>query len=206
MNIFDFIFKLENLYVSYGYLIVFLASFIEVSPLGWLVPGGILLAIGGFFAFGNQTSLLIILVFGWLGAWSTFLLAYFLGRQTGFRLVNKLKQEKNAAFAKLLFKKHGVVILTASMLSNLTRFWVAYAAGSQRYSPIKFLFYSTTASLAWSSLFIIVGYFTGSERAKLESIISNLGVAVWILFFLVLIVIYIKIKNDIKIFIKGDKL
>jgi membrane protein DedA with SNARE-associated domain len=198
MKIIDIILELEYLYLNFGYLIVFISSFIEISPMGWAIPGGTLLAVGGFFAYGNRVTLLIILIFGWAGAFLTFLLAYFLGRQTGYQLVIKLRQEKNAIYAKELLNKHGGVILTTSMLSNLTRFWVAYIAGKEQYSFLRFLFYSGIASLAWSSLFITIGYFAGSERAILENGLTRLGVLAWILFLIAGFVIYLKAKKEFK--------
>ena len=196
MKVIDFILGLEHLYLSYGYLIVFLTSFIEISPMGWVIPGGTLLAAAGFFAYGNKSSLLVILVFGWFGALLTFLLAYFLGRHTGNQLAIKLKQEKNAKHARELLKRHGGVILTTSMMANLTRFWVAYIAGKEHYNFLRFLFYSGIASLAWSSLFIIIGYFAGSERSQLEKGISRLGVLAWSLFLIAGLIIYLKAKRE----------
>ena len=198
MNTLEIILKLESFYFSYGYLLVFFSSFIEISPMGWTIPGGALLAAGGFFAYGSQLSLLGILVFGWVGAWLTFLLAYFLGRQTGYQLIDKFNQRKNARLAKALLKKQGGVILTTSMLSNITRFMVAYIAGTQRYSFVNFLFYSATASLAWSSIFIVVGYFAGSERDKLETSIARLGILAWILVIIAAAVVYLRAKKELR--------
>ncbi len=196
MDALEIILKLEGLYLSYGYLIVFLSSFIEISPMGWTIPGGGLLAVGGFFAYGSQVSLLGILVFGWAGAWLTFLLAYFLGRQTGNSLIDRFNLHKSAGRAKLLLKKQGGVILTTSMLSNITRFMVAYVAGTQSYNLFRFLFYSAIASLTWSSIFIIVGYFAGSEREKLEIGLARLGIVAWIFVIIALLTIYFKAKKE----------
>ncbi len=196
MDALEIILKLETFYLAYGYLIVFLSSFIEISPMGWTIPGGALLAAGGFFAYGSQVSLMGILVFGWAGAWLTFLLAYFIGRQTGYQLITKFKQQKNAERAKTLLEKQGGVILTTSMLSNFTRFMVAYIAGAQHYNFVRFLFYSASAALAWSSIFIIVGYFAGSERGKLETSIAKLGILSWILVIVAALVVYFKARKE----------
>ncbi len=198
MEALEIILKLEKFYLAYGYLIVFLSSFIEISPMGWTIPGGGLLAVGGFFAYGSQVSLLGILVFGWTGAWLTFLLAYFLGRQTGYLLINRFNQQKNAERAKILLKKQGGVILTTSMLSNLTRFMVAFIAGTQHYPFLRFLFYSATASLAWSSVFIIVGYFAGSERDKLETGLARLGILAWTFVVLAALIVYLKSRKEFR--------
>ena len=85
--------------------------------------------------------------------------------------------------AKNLLKKHGAVILTTSMMANLTRFWVAYIAGVESYKPHKFLLYSFVASLGWVSLMAIVGYIAGFERGNIEKIVGRLGVIGWLRFF-----------------------
>lgn len=182
MDLISLIEALEKLFASYGYPLVFVSSFIEITPLGWTIPGGTILAIGGFFAYGESVSLLWIIVFGWLGAWATFLVAYFLGYKSGYKLVKKLRIEKSSENARVLLKKHGGVILTTSMLANLTRFAVAYVAGAQKYAFGKFFFYSSVASLTWVSLMVVVGYLAGSERQNLERGIVQLGILGWVFF------------------------
>src|SRR3990167_9860729 len=100
-----------TLFASWGYLVVFLSSFIEITPLGFLIPGGHVLAIGGFFSYDRGVSLSRLIIFGTLGAWITFLGAYLLGKRTGLTLVKKLKQEKNAEKARQLLEHHGGKIL-----------------------------------------------------------------------------------------------
>lgn len=190
--------KLESFYLQYGYLAVFFSAFVETSPLGWAIPGGLILAGGGFYAYGGNISLLGILLSSWTGTWLTFLLAYALGNKTGLSLVKKLRQEKNVQKARLLLKRHGGTILTTSLMANLTRFWVAYVAGLQKYSPPRFLFYSGAASLTWSSLMVVVGYLAGSERENLETGLASLGVLAWVFVFLALFVAYKKVKKEFK--------
>lgn len=182
MNAVELIKLLEEVYSQHGYSIIFLASFIEISPLGWAIPGGMLLAIGGFYAYSGRLSLFGVLLFSWLGAWSTFILAYLLGNSSGEALIKKLKQERTAERAKILLNKYGAPILTTSLMANFTRFWVAYIAGVQKFSFIKFLFYSGAASLTWASLMVVIGYIVGSERLQLEGLLSKLGILSWVLF------------------------
>jgi len=196
MDLLQLIKTVEGVYVLYGYTIAFLASLVEISPVGWTIPGGALLALGGFYSFSGKLSLFGILLFSWLGSWSTFILAYLLGNSTGYFFVRKLRQEKNAEKAKSLLEKHGAVILTTSMMANLTRFWVAYIAGTEGYSFLKFFFYSSAASLTWSSLMVVIGYLAGSEREQLESVLAKLGIASWLLFFGVVVLLYLKAHHE----------
>lgn len=198
MNISDFINYIDHLYASYGYIIVFLSSFLEISPAGWLVPGGLMLAAGGFFAYSNNLSLVAMLIFGWTGAWTVFLLAYYFGITTGDQFIKTFKQEKNAERAEILLKKHGAVILTTSMLASITRFWVAYVAGIKRYKFSKFLVFSGLASLTWSSLMIVIGYLAGSERQELEKSLGTTGIISWTLLVVAVGVIYWVIRKELK--------
>lgn len=198
MDTLKLISEVERLFSQYGYILVFTSSFIEITPFGFTIPGGAILAVGGYFAYGTQVNLFFILLFSWLGAWITFLLAYFLGFYTGPFLVKKLKQEKNQKKAKILLQNHGPVILTTSMLANLTRFWVAYVAGEQKYNFPSFLFYSAIASLTWSSLMVIIGYLAGSERGNIEKIITSLGILSWFILIGVIFCIYFIIKKEFK--------
>lgn len=196
MGTVSFIVTIEQIYLSWGYAIIFLSSLIETTPLGWAIPGGAILALGGFYSYGRTVVLVITLTAGWFGQWFTFLIAYFIGAKSGHALVKKFKQEENAGRAKILLEKHGGVILTTSMLANLTRFWVAYVAGMQNYNIFRFLFYSGAASLTWTSLMVTVGYLAGSERGSLERGLASLGIVAWGLVVVALGVIYWKTKRE----------
>lgn len=165
--------------------------------MGWTIPGGTILAVGGFFAYSEGVSLLKIIVSGWAGSWLTLLLSYLIGFKSGDYLKKKLKQEKNAKRAELLLKKYGPAVLTTSMISNLTRFWAAYIAGAQKYYFPRFVFFSGIASLAWVSLMVIIGYLAGSGRGNIESGLTNMGIFGWILIPLLGLFIYIKTKKEL---------
>src|SRR3989344_7698742 len=133
---------LAVLFEQWGYPVIFVASLVEITPLGWAVPGGAILLIAGYLSNGNPNMPLVpIIIWGTLGTWIAFLLAYLLGRKTGMWLVEKLHQQKNANFAKSVLKNNGATILTTSMMANLTRFWISYIAGVEKYNLLKFNLY-----------------------------------------------------------------
>lgn len=153
---------------------------------------------GGFFAYGNKLSLAKVIISGTLGMLVTFLAAYFLGRKTGISIAKKFRQEKYLQLAKRLLNKHGPVILTTSLLANLTRFWIAYTAGSQNFNIFKFIFYALTASLTWNSLLVVIGYLAGSERRHLQLGLAKLGIFSWSILLVALLILYIKTKKELK--------
>jgi membrane-associated protein len=111
-------------------------------------------------------------------------------------LAKRFKQEKNAERARVLLSRHGPVILTTSLLANLTRFWVAFVAGTQKYPFLKFLFYSGAASLTWTSFMVITGFLAGIERKNIENAFVRVGVLAWFFIVLAIVVIYLKAKSE----------
>lgn len=190
--------KIERLFDQFDYLIVFFSSLIEITPFGWIIPGGLVLATAGFFTYNKAYALAKILVSGWLGAWFSLVGAYILGKRTGMWLVKKLKQEKNAQRAKRMLDKNGPIILTSSMLANLTRFWSAYVAGVEKYSFLRFLIYSGAASFTWVALMVFIGFLGGSERGQIENLLRKTGAMSWIILGIVGIIIFLSIKSDKK--------
>jgi membrane protein DedA with SNARE-associated domain len=95
----------ENFYTVWGYPFVFLSSLIETSPLGFTVPGGLIVAVGGFFAYAGKVSFVGILLAGTLGMQLTFIIAYYAGKKTGKKLIKRFKQEKNAKKSKTAFNQ-----------------------------------------------------------------------------------------------------
>lgn len=203
MDIQNLLTPISLLFEKFGYPIIFFGSLIEITPLGWAVPGGVILAIAGYLANGNPNMPLIpIIIYGTLGAWLAFILAYVLGRKTGMWLVKKLHQEKNAAFAKNLLKRNGGVILTTSMMANLTRFWVSYIAGVEKYSFLRFNVYAFISSLSWVSIMTILGFLAGYEKENLKTITSSIGILAWVLLIVAIFVIYRSIKHEYQHFKK----
>lgn len=201
MDIIELLGIITTLFEKYGYWIIFFGSLIEITPLAWAVPGGALLVIAGYISNGDQHLPLVpVIIIGTIGAWVAFLLAYLLGAKTGMWLVKKLHQEKNAQFAKNLLRKQGPVILSTSMMANLTRFWISYIAGVEKYNFWKFNIYAVGASLSWVSLMTLIGYFAGYEKENLKNVVSGIGILAWVFLGIASFVIYRSIKHEYKHF------
>jgi len=119
-------------------------------------------------------------------------------------LVEKLHQQKNAEFAKRVLKNNGPAILTTSMMANLTRFWISYIAGVEKYSFLKFNLYAVLASISWVSLMTMLGYFAGFEKENLRNITSSIGILAWLFLIIAGVVIYKSVKHEYKHF-KDDE-
>jgi len=186
----------EKFFLNWWWAIAFMSSIVEMSPAGWLIPGGALVAILGFIAWGNPEILVGVIFLSTLGGFIGVMSAYFLGFKTGQTLITKLNQKKIARKADEILKVSGPIVLTTSMLAGITRFWIAYIAGSQKYLFTKFLLYALVSSFTWSSALTVVGYIAGSSIEELEDGISILGILTWLLIIFSAIVIIVRTKKD----------
>ncbi len=204
METLELIEKVGLFYETWGLPLIFLSSFIEITPFGFAIPGGLMLAVGGFFAYDNRVLLLGITVSGLLGTLTTFLCAYLLGLKSGGFLIKKLHQDKNASKAKHLLNNHGGVILTTSLLSSYTRFWIAYIAGVQKYNFFRFIFYAFCAAITWVGMNITIGFLAGTERENLEKGIAISGILGYFLVLLSGVAIAWSIKKEFKEYKGGN--
>lgn len=201
MDLINILNSFATLFETWGLIIIFIGSLIEITPLGWAVPGGAILVVAGYLSNGNSNIPLIpVIVYGALGAWIALLIAYFLGRKTGMWLVKKMNQQKNAETAKRMLKNNGGAILTTSMLANLTRFWISYIAGVEKYNFVKFNLYAGVASISWVSLMVLLGYFAGFEKENIKEIVSTAGILAWLFLGIAVIVIIKSIRHEHKHF------
>lgn len=198
MDLINIVDKLGLIYHNWGFGLIFISTLIETTPLGWAVPGGTVVAMGGFFARTSDISLVTVIISGTLGMFATFLIAYSLGRKTGVAIAAKIGQEKNFEKAKRLLRDHGPSILSTSLLANLTRFWIAYVAGAEKINIIKFSFYGVASSLTWSSFLATLGYLAGTERSSLEKALGKIGILSWSLLIVAVVVMFIRVKQDYK--------
>ena len=179
-----------NLFENWGLLIVFVSSFLEMSPIGWLIPGGALVAMAGFFAYPDTTKLILVILFATAGGFISLVFAYYLGKKSGNKVIKKYKKEKIAKRSEMVLNKRGPIVLLTSMLGGLTRFWVAYIAGTHKYKLSTFLFYALLANFLWMSLLATLGFLAGTQKDKLDTLISQLGIVSWIFVIIAIAIVY----------------
>ena len=188
--------RIEILFEKLGYWLIFVTSFIESSPFGWATPGGLVLATGGFFSKDGGLSIGLVILSGFLGTWSMLIVSYYLGQKSGMAIARKLKQETKARKALSLLEKHGGIILTTSLTSNVTRFWLSYVAGSKEFDKTRFVLLSSMASITWVVLWATTGFIAGGERSDLERLLPKLGVFSWVLFAIAIGTLYWSSKRE----------
>lgn len=190
----------ENL----GYFGTFLWMTVESSFIPWpsellLIPNGILVSIG-------EMSFLVVLIVAILGsvvgALINYYLAFYLGRKTIDKLVEKhgkfffLKKD-SIKKSELFFKKHGEVTTFVGRLIPGIRQLISIPAGFGKMPIGKFIFYTALGAGIWSGILIYLGMIFGNNMEFIE---QNLSIITLLLltFSFIIILIYLFVKKNKK--------
>lgn len=163
-----------ELVTSYGYVIVFLAVFLDQAIISAPSPPFIA-AIGVLSASGHfNLWFSLLVVFGAACLADSLWYAMGKSRQSRFtlKLVPKKLSTKAAPIAKLLARGMlgGLLAVKFSLFPSSI---VPFFAGSTRFSLARFLLFQAIANLAWSSIFLFAGFLSADGTLRgLRKVIS----------------------------------
>jgi membrane-associated protein len=173
---------LRPFFASFGYVIVSVAMFFESAAFtGILVPGDVILAIGGVYAGEGELWLLGVIgcgaLFGVLGA-ST---GYLLGRRYGNSLLRRAPilrrfQHRLDQAQASIAANAGKTIVVGRFVTGAAVF-VPFVAGASGVRPRTFFSYAVPAMLVWATGLTLLGYFVGSNLETIDRILSRIGLA-----------------------------
>jgi len=169
---------------------------ILIESAGIPFPGDALLLVAGAWAAARHHSVLVVILFGFVGATAGADIGYLLGYRGGRPFVERFGhlfriRPDHLARAELFFARHGdKAIIAARFLLGL-RTWSAMLAGMARMPFWRFQLFSALGGLVWAAVIGIAGYWLGNNLALLESIARGIGIGgltVLLLIALVLVV------------------
>jgi len=169
---------------------------ILIESAGIPFPGDALLLVAGAWAAARHHSVLVVILFGFVGATAGADIGYLLGYRGGRPFVERFGhlfriRPDHLARAALFFARHGdKAIIAARFLLGL-RTWSAMLAGMARMPFWRFQLFSGLGGLLWAAVIGIAGYWLGNNLALLESIARGIGIGgltVLLLIALVLVV------------------
>jgi membrane protein DedA with SNARE-associated domain len=177
-----------------GYPFAGLGILIESAGLPF--PGDPLLLVAGAWAAARHHSVLVVILFGFVGATAGADIGYLLGYRGGRPFVERFGHRfrirpDHLARAELFFARHGdKAIIAARFLLGL-RTWSAMLAGMAHMPFWRFQLFSGLGGLLWAAVIGSAGYWLGNNLALLESIVRGVGIGgltVLLLIALVLVV------------------
>ncbi len=144
----------ENLLERFGYLAVFLGTFLE---------GETLLLLAGFFAEKGYLLLPVVVLAAFAGSMSGHLLWFWLGRSRGVGILEKYPRiGKHVGKGVRLFERYGAPTILASQYLYGVRISCAIIVGMSRIPFYKFVTYIAISCLSWSIVIALLGYYFGA--------------------------------------------
>ena len=155
---------------NYGYLAIFLL--LLPGTFGIPIPDELLLTFSGYLALGGELRLIPAMAVAVSGAVLGITLYYWVGRAAGARLIwesgafFRLRHDKFKSLQEWLRRGGGWRLCLGYFLPGV-RHWVAIAAGITKFPLAGFTRVAYLGVLAWSLVYILLGYFLGQEAGLL---------------------------------------
>jgi membrane-associated protein len=162
----------------YGYVLVFIAAFLN-DP-GVPIPGETILLGAGFMSGKTGDALWQPVAAGTLACFLGGIGAFWLGHRLGQGALEKIHwlhlTAEKLKWPERFFKQHGAktvfiarfIFLFPPVVANLL-------AGMSKMFWRTFLFYNLTGSAAYSTTYILIGYFFGKKWKQLEAWLRPTG-------------------------------
>jgi len=161
-----------------GYPAAGLGILIESS--GVPFPGEVLLLAAAAWAAARHHSIVLVILFGFLGATAGADIGYLLGFKGGRPFVERFGslfriRPEHIARSELFFARHGDKAVLAARFVLGLRTWGSMLAGMARMPFWRFQLFSALGGLAWATLIGVAGFLLGSNLPLLEAIIRDIG-------------------------------
>lgn len=167
-----------DLFVRYGYAVVFFGVFLENS--GLPVPGETALLAGAALAHYGRLSLWWVIVTAIGAAVLGDNMGFLIGRRLGRGLIERHGWRVGLTAYRLgqfhrFFARHGAkTVFIARFVTGLRVFCAVLAGASHLRWPV-FLFYNATGAIVWSTTIALLGYALGESWDRLERLIGRSG-------------------------------
>jgi membrane-associated protein len=185
------------LFEDAGYQIIVGAVLLERSIfVGLIVPGDVVLALGGIYAARSELGLGWVMLAAALAAATGESTGYWLGRRYGpgllkrLPLVNRLAPRLDAA--QEYFGEHGGITVAIGRFATVAGSFIPFAAGVGRMPYHRFLLFDLPAVGAWAVGITLIGYFFGENLDFVDKVLQRFGLAVLGLFVVFLVVRYLR--------------
>ena len=183
---------LEPAFLTAGYLIIAGGVLLERSIfLGLIVPGDLILALGGVYASQGEMSLVWVIVVGSLAAICGESVGFYLGRRYGIRLIRHLpfvgpRLSRVIDESEDYFRKHGGKTVAIGRYATAAGAFIPFTAGAGKMSYFRFLLFDVPAIIVWATGISIFGYYFGRNLGFIDKVLSRFGygvLALIVLFF-----------------------
>jgi membrane-associated protein len=172
---------IEPWFLAAGYIIIAAGVLMERSIfIGLIIPGDLILALGGVYASQEKMSLAAVIVIGSAAAICGESIGFWLGRKFGVRVVRHFPfigewlSEKLSA-SEEFFRRHGGKTVAIGRYATAAGAFIPFSAGAGRMKYWRFLAFDVPAIIVWAIGITIFGYFFGKNLAFVDKVLSRFG-------------------------------
>jgi membrane-associated protein len=167
-------------FVAAGYVIIAGGVLLERSIfLGLLVPGDVIMALGGIYAARGDLELVLVIAIGFLASITGESIGYWLGNRYGTRLIRHLplvnRLERRIDAGKRHFSRRGVLTVAFGRYATGAGSFVPFVVGMEEMPFWKFLVVDILAVAVWAVGVSLLGYAFGRNIELVDSILSQFG-------------------------------
>jgi membrane-associated protein len=184
--------EIEPAFLAAGYFIIAGGVLLERSIfLGLIVPGDLILALGGVYASQKKMDLTAVIVVGTFAAIAGESIGFWLGRHFGVRLLRRLpffgkRLSRVVEESEDYFRKHGGKTVAIGRYATAAGAFIPFTAGAGKMSYLRFLAFDIPAIVVWATGITIFGYYFGRNLGFIDKVLSRFGygvLALLVLFF-----------------------
>ena len=174
---------IQPVFVVAGYYVVAVAVLAERSIfIGLIVPGDLILALGGVYAARGKLSLAAVIVVGTLAAIIGESVGYWVGRKFGMGVIKHIplvrRLEEPLVRAQEYFAKHGGRTVAIGRFATAVGAFIPFTAGVAKMPYRRFLLFDVPAIVVWATGISVFGYFFGENVDFIDKVLSRFGYAV----------------------------
>jgi membrane-associated protein len=183
-------------FVRWGYLIVFAMGVLENSAfVGAVMPGDVVLLLGGFYVERSRLDLGPIIVLAFVGALIGDTIGYSIGRFGGRRVLERFGGGRVLSHERLqlvdrYFQEYGMWAVALGRLAPVVRTVNTFAAGTAKMPFGQYIAAVAIAAAVWSIVVPVLGFFFSGSLELVRSALGWAGVFVLLLFVTALYVTY----------------
>lgn len=153
---------------------------ILIESAGVPFPGETLLLAAAAWAAARNHSIVLVILFGFVGATAGADLGYYLGYKGGRPFVERFGslfriRPEHIARSEMFFSRHGDRAILAARFVIGLRTWGSMLAGMSHMPFWRFQLFSAIGGLVWAAIVGVAGYFLGSNLGLLETIVRAIG-------------------------------
>lgn len=165
---------------TFGYVLILAATLLESSAfVGVVVPGDVILAIGGVYAARGDLSLPWVIALGASGTMGGESIGYWLGHRYGEALVRRLpfadRAQDKIDRAREAFQRNDSKVLLVGRFASGLRVIVPFTAGMSQTSYRRFMAFVVPTATVWAVGVSLLGYLLGENVDLVDTILSRFG-------------------------------